>query len=103
MKAQEDIFEFLRPNMDINKMLVWFMVFNATLFQLYRGGQFYWWRKPQYRNKNHRSVPIHWQTLSDNVVSSTPIQQLKWWLALIAQVVVNPTYDHDHEGSHNKI
>jgi hypothetical protein len=42
MKAQEDIFEFLRPNMDINKMLVWFMVLNATLFQLYRGGQFYW-------------------------------------------------------------
>jgi len=31
--------------------LVWFMVFNATfnyILQVYRGGQFYWWRKPDY-------------------------------------------------------
>jgi hypothetical protein len=31
----------------------WFMVFNATLtiFQLYHGSQFYWWRKPEYLEK----------------------------------------------------
>jgi len=39
----------------------------STIFQLFRGGKFCWWRK-----LDNRPVASHWQTLSHNVVSSAP-------------------------------
>ena len=49
---------------------VWFMVFNAT-FNLVIS-----WRSEEtgVPGENHRPVASHWQTLSRNVVSSTPRQ-----------------------------
>ena len=56
------------------------MVYNATFNLIsvisYHGNQFYWWRKP---------AASHLQTLSHNVVSSTPRGV---WLVLTTLVVI---------------
>jgi hypothetical protein len=67
-------------------MLVWFMVFNATFNNI---SVISWWsvlmvEETGVHEENHRAVASHGQTLSHNVVSSTPCHEqgsnskLKW-------------------------
>ena len=54
--------------------LVWFynVTLLSTIFQLYRGGQFYWWWKSEYREKTTDLSQVTDKRYHFNVVSSTP-------------------------------
>ena len=55
---------------------LWYLTPLSAIFQLYHGIQFYLVEKPREPLENHQPVTSHLQTLSHNVVVSTPHHEL---------------------------
>ena len=55
----------------------------STIFQLYFGGQFYWWRKPEYLEKTTDLTQVTDKLLSHNVVSSMVRQGIQTHKTLV--------------------
>ena len=54
---------------------LWCLTPLSTIYQLFRGGQFYWWKKPDYPKKTPDLSEVTDKLLAQNVVSSTPLHE----------------------------
>ena len=86
----------------LNKMRSWdglMVTLPSTIFQLYRGGQLYWWRKPKCQ-ENTTNLSQVTDKLYQIMLYISPwhhnISDDRHWLH--RYLSIHLPYDHDHDG-----